>query len=191
MGQALHTDQDLTTLLQAWREGDGAAFSGLIDRVYAELKIIAARRLAQYGGEITLSSTELLHEALLRVIPGGVDFKNRAHFFATLSLSIRALLIDHARARMSQKRGGGLIRVTWTGADHDASSDIANLLMIEQALTELERLDPRCGQVVHLTYFGGLEQAEIALLLNVSVSSVTRDLRFARDWIAKELRHDT
>ncbi len=189
MGQAPHARQDLTTLLHAWREGDGAAFATLIERIYGELKVIASQRLAQFGGAMTLSSTELLHEALLRVIPDGVDFKNRAHFFATLSLSIRALLVDHARARMSDKRGGGLLRVTWT-AGHGEQSDILDLLAIDQALCELERLDPRCGQVVHLTYFSDLAQEEIASLLNVSVSSITRDLRFARDWLAKELRND-
>jgi len=183
-------NRDLTTLLKAWRQGDGAAFSILIDRVYDELKAMAARRLAQFDGEITLNSNDLLHEALLRVVPGGIEFKNRAHFFATLSLSIRSLLVDHARARVANKRGGGLVRVTWTGTSQGAQSDIADLLVIEQALTELERLDPRCGQVVHLTYFGGLEQQEIAELLGISVSSVTRDLRFARDWIARELKDD-
>jgi RNA polymerase sigma factor (TIGR02999 family) len=176
-------------LLHAWRAGDGVAFSVLIDRVYGELKAMAAQRLAQFGGAITLSAADLLHEALLRVVPGGIDFKNRAHFFATLSLSIRSLLVDHARARVSHKRGGGLLRVTWT-ASRGEYSDIVDLLAIEQALSELEKLDPRCGQVVHLTYFGSLDQQEIATLLNVSVSSVTRDLRFARDWIAKELRRD-
>jgi len=189
MSQEPLASQDITTLLHAWCKGDGSAFSVLIDRVYAELKVIASKRLAQHSGQITLSATELLHEALLRVIPGGIEFKNRAHFFATLSLSIRSLLIDYARVRMSEKRGGDLLRVTWT-ASRGEHSDIADLLAIEQALCELERLDPRCGQVVHLTYFSGLEQAEIAALLNISVASVTRDLRFARDWIAKELRHD-
>ncbi len=189
MSQGPYASQDLTTLLHAWREGDGAAFSVLLDRVYVELKLIASNRLAQFGVAVTLSSADLLHEALLRVIPGGVDFKNRAHFFATLSLSIRSLLVDYARARVNHKRGGALIRVTWT-ASRGEQSDPTALLVIDQALTELERLDPRCGQVVHLTYFSGLSQEEIATLLNVSVSSVTRDLRFARDWIAKQLRDD-
>jgi RNA polymerase sigma factor (TIGR02999 family) len=182
---------DLTTLLHAWRSGDGAAFSTLIDRVYDELKVMAAKRLAKFDGDITLSATDLMHEALLRVVPGGIDFKNRAHFFATMSLSIRALLIDHARARVANKRGGGLLRVTFTGTGRGGvQSDIANLLVIEQALNQLEQLDPRCGQVVHLSYFGGLEQQEIAELLGISVSSVTRDIRFARDWIARELRDE-
>jgi DNA-directed RNA polymerase specialized sigma24 family protein len=82
-----------------------------------------------------------------------------------------------------------LLRVTWT-AEHGEQSNIVDLLAIEQALSELERLDPSCGQVVHLTYFSDLAQEETARLLNVSVSSITHDLRFARDWLAKELRND-
>lgn len=192
MASADPAARDLTTLLKAWRQGDGAAFSALLDQVYDELKLMAAKRLLQFDGEITLSATDLLHEALLRVVPGGIDFKNRAHFFATLSLSIRALLIDHARARTADKRGGGLVRVTWTGTGRGgAQADMSDLLTIEQALHKLEQLDPRCGQVVHLSYFGGLEQQEIAELLGISVSSVTRDIRFARDWIARELRDES
>jgi RNA polymerase sigma factor (TIGR02999 family) len=182
---------DLTTLLNAWREGDGTAFGHLIDKVYDELKRVAASRLRQVGGSPTLSPTELLHEAVLRVMPGEMDFKNRAHFFAAMSLTIRSILVDHARARAADKRGGDRIRVTYTEGAAGEESAIADLLSIEQSLAELERLDPRCGQVVQLSYFGGLTHEEVAAVLNISISSVTRDLRFARGWIAKELGHDT
>ncbi len=183
--------RDLTTLLHAWREGSGTAFGKLIDSVYGELKVIAAKRINQIGGNATLSPTDLLHEALIGIMPGNMDFKNRAHFFATMSLAVRAILVDHARARAAAKRGGQQIRVTYTEGNAGEASLVTDLLIIEQSLTELERLDPRCGQVVHLTYFGGLSYEEIALLLDISISSVTRDLRFARGWIAKELGHDT
>ena len=186
---AAPTSPDLTALLNAWRDGSDAAFGAVIDQVYAELKVIAARRLGQLGGAVTLSPTEVLHEALIGVLPGKMDFRDRAHFFATMSLAIRAILVDHARARSRDKRGGGLVRVSYTEQAGEPSA-VADLLIIEQTLSDLERLDPRCAQVVQLTYFGGLEHEEIAQVLGLSVSTVTRDLRFARGFIGKALGRD-
>ena len=191
MSQPKESVSDLTTLLHAWRAGSGTAFGDVIEHAYEELKRIAARRLNQGGGSATLSPTDLLHEALIGLMPTNMDFKNRAHFFATMSLSIRSILIDHARARAANKRGGDMVRVTLTNADIGEESQAIDLLAIEQALTELEALDPRCGQIMHLTYFAGLEQDEIASLLNTSVSTVTRDLKFARGWITRALSHET
>lgn len=177
----------LTTLLHAWREGNGSAFSELIDKVYAQLRSIAANRLRQMQASATLSPTELLHEALIGIMPSGMAFENRAHFFATMSLAIRSVLVDHARARLAQKRGGDLFRVTLTNADAGEESQAFEMLAVEQCLTQLEALDPRCAQVLHLTYFAGLGQEEIASLLNTSVATVTRDLRFARGWVTRTL----
>ena len=181
---------DLTTLLHAWRDGSDTAFGQLIDHVYDELKRIAARRLSQ-SSAVTLMPTDLLHEALEGIMPNNMDFKNRAHFFATVSLAIRSILVDHARARAANKRGGDMLRVTFTNVDVGEDSQAHDLLAIEQALTKLEALDPRCGQIMHLTYFAGLEQNEIASILNTSVSTVTRDLKFARGWITRALGHET
>ena len=181
---------DLTTLLHAWRAGSGIALNEVIERVYGELKKIAARRVGQAGGIVTLSPTELLHEALVSIMPTPMDFKNRAHFFAVMSLAIRSILVDHARARSASKRGGDFVRVTLTNADNGEESQALDLLAIDQALSQLEALDPRCGQIMHLTYFAGLEQDEIATLLEVSVSTVTRDLKFARGWVTRALAND-
>lgn len=178
---------DLTTMLKQWREGSGTAFADLIDRVYEELKVIAKRRLSQSGGSATVSPTELLHEALIGMMPSTMDFKNRAHFFATMSLAIRSILVDHARARAAQKRGGDVVRVTMSDLDIGEESMAIDLLSMDQALTKLEALDPRVGQVMHLTYFGGLEQADIAALLSISVQTVKRDLRFARAWLTRAM----
>jgi RNA polymerase sigma factor (TIGR02999 family) len=178
---------DLTTLLRAWREGSGTAFGSLIDQIYGELKVIAKRRLSQSGGSATVSPTELLHEALIGMMPSTMDFKNRAHFFATMSLAIRSILVDHARARAAQKRGGDVVRVTMSDLDIGEESMAIDLLSMDQALTKLEALDPRVGQVMHLTYFGGLEQADIAALLSISVQTVKRDLRFARAWLTRAM----
>ncbi|MEO8386415.1 MAG: ECF-type sigma factor [Betaproteobacteria bacterium] len=190
MSLAAQPDSDLTALLRSWRDGSGVAFSALIDQVYGELKVIAARRVGQLGSSATLSPTELLHEALIGIMPKSMDFQNRAHFFATMSLAIRSILVDHARARAANKRGGDMIRVTFTGADVGEESMASELLAMEQALTQLEALDPRAGQVMHLTYFGGLEQEQIASLLDISIPTVKRDVRFARAWLTKALAGD-
>lgn len=182
---------DLTTLLHQWREGSGTAFGHLIERVYDELTLIAAKRLNQMGGGHTLSPTDLLHEALIGIMPSNIDFKNRGHFMATMSLSIRSILVDHARARSADKRGGDLVRVTLTNIDVAVTTSTFNLLAIDEALKKLEALDPRCGQVMHLSYFGGMSREEIADLLNVSVSTVKRDLSFAHGWFARNLGNGT
>ncbi len=180
---------DLTTLLHAWRDGSGTAFGSLIDQVYEELKRIAARRLVQ-AGTATLSPTDLLHEALIGIMPTDMDFKNRAHFFATMSLAIRSILVDHARARGAHKRGGDMVRVTFTNVDVGEESQAADLLAIDEALNQLEKLDARCGQVMHLTYFAGLSREDISEMLDVNVRTVARDLLFGRAWVAKALASD-
>lgn len=181
---------DLTAILQEWRGGSGAAFASLIDQVYDDLKLIAQKRFGQFGGHANLSPTELLHEALLGAMQNTHHFKNRAHFFATISLAVRSILLDHARAREVSKRGGGRVQVTLTGLGLGEESSAMDLLVIDQALSELERFDARCGQVMHLTYFGGFTRDEIAQLLNITVRTVARDLLFGRAWIAKGMLGD-
>ncbi|WP_313917202.1 ECF-type sigma factor [Tahibacter sp.] len=185
-------DSDLTRLLHAWRNGDGRALTAAIEQVYAELRRIAAQRIGRHGQSATLSPTELVHEAVLGLLPVPMDFANRSHFLATLSLAMRAILVDHARARATDKRGGNRVRMSLSRLDSVDAADAAfDLLSLEQALTQLERFDPRCGQVMHLTYFGGMEQEQIATLLNVSVPTVKRDLRFARSWLLKAIGEET
>ena len=176
-------NSSLTTLLLAWQNGDGAAFASLFDQVYDQLKKIAAHRLRESAGESTLSPTELLHEAVIRISDAPTDLKNRAHFFATMSLYIRSTLIDHARARLAQKRGGQQLHVTLTGDAVGEESQIADLLALDQALVALEKIDPRGSEVLHLTYFAGLEREEIAGVLAISRATVDRELRFARAWL--------
>lgn len=181
-------DSDLTGLLHAWRSGDDTAFSAAIGHVYPELKRIAAQRIGSLGDAATLSPTELVHEAALGMLETPVDFANRVHFFAAVSLAMRAVLVDHARARAAGKRGGDLVRISLSGLDARASDDAAiDLLVLDDALSQLEALDARCGHVMHLAYFGGFDQKEIAGLLDVSVPTVKRDLRFARTWLLKAL----
>jgi RNA polymerase sigma factor (TIGR02999 family) len=190
MTQPTDAQSDLTTLLHAWRQGSDPAFSALIERVYGELTRIAVTRLNQFGGHSTLTPTELLHDALIGIMPTDMDFKNRAHFFATMSLAIRSILVDHARARGASKRGGDMLRVTFTNVDVGEESQAADLLAMDEALNQLEKMDARCGQVMHLTYFGGLSRDEISELLNITVRTVARDLLFGRAWVAKALASD-
>ena len=179
----------LTELLQSWQHGDGAAFARVFEQVYGDLREIAAQRLRQHGGAHTLAPTELLHEAVLRIVDAPMNWKNRAHFFAVMSLYIRSALVDHARARSAQKRGGAAINVTLTQADVGEESMVADLLSLDQALRKLEALDPRSSEVLHLSYFAGLDREQIVDVLQVSMSTVDRELRFARAWLSRELEH--
>lgn len=193
MGSEKGEQESLTTLLHAWRAGSGTAFASVIDQVYDQLRTIAAMRVSRSRGSITLSPTELLHEVLLKVAPAPMEWNDRAHFFASMSLAIRSVLVDHARARFADKRGGSeRVHVTLTeGIGVGEESVAADLLALEQALTQLEAMDPRCGQVLHLTYFGGLSREEVAAILNISVPTVARDLRFSRAWVAKAMAGET
>lgn len=173
----------LTEWLDRWREGQGEALAQVFEATYAELRRIAAQRLGPQGAGITMSPTVLLHEAYLRVADGSVDFRDRAHFFAAMSLYIRSVLVDHARARDAAKRGGNALRVTIDGHEPGEESAAADLLALHQSLERLAAVDPRCAEVLHLACFAGLERQAIADLLAISLSSVDRDLRFAKAWV--------
>jgi len=178
----------LTGLLQGWRNGSGTAFEAVLDEAYGRLKRIAQRRLSGFGGTPTLSATELLHEALIDVIPASpVDWKNRAQFYATMSLVMRSVLVDHARSRSASKRGGGRVRVTLGDATLAVPETAIDVLAIDEALVKLEQLDARGAAILHLTYFAGFERQEIADLLQTSVATVDRSLRFSRAWLRMTL----
>jgi RNA polymerase sigma factor (TIGR02999 family) len=173
----------LTEWLDRWRDGQGEALAQVFEATYAELRRIAAQRLGAQAAGMTLSPTVLLHEAYLRVAERGVAFHDRAHFFAAMSLYIRSVLVDHARAREAAKRGGGAQRVTLDGREPGEDSGAADLLALHQSLEHLAAFDARCAEVLHLTCFAGLERQAIADLLGISLSSVDRDLRFAKAWV--------
>lgn len=177
----------LTHWLQSWEQGDGAAFARLFDSAYAELKQLAAQRIAKVSGDATLTPTELLHEAVVRVLGGAITWQNRAHFFASMSIYMRAILIDHARARLSGKRGQGAMHLTLGRVDAGDESGIIDLLSLDAALIRLEQLDARSSAVLHLTCFAGLDRREIAEVLQVSVQVVDRELRFAKSWLNAHL----
>jgi RNA polymerase sigma factor (TIGR02999 family) len=175
----------LTELLVRWRGGDRRAFDQLMARVYGDLERIARARL---GGEaLTLTASDLVHEAAIGLASAEGNFRDRAHFFATASLAMRSILVDHARARSASKRGGDWVRVTLTAGPASDDAMAIELLALEQALESLAAVDARSADAMQLSCYGGLDQDEIAAVLGVSVPTVKRDLRFARAWIARAI----
>ena len=175
----------ITELLHAWRSGREEALSPLTDLVYSELRSMAWRRLR--GADAALNPTALVHEAFVRLCESDVDWRDRAHFFALAALHMRNVLVDHARTMHAEKRGGGLLQVTLTDMDEAKTENSADLVALDEALRRLENEDPRTGKVIELTYFGGLGREEIAHVLDISVPTVDRNLRFGRAWLRREL----
>lgn len=178
----------LTTLLQAWSAGDGHAFEAVLRDSHAQLQRMAAERLRD-SGPSTLTARDVLQEALANLVEYPSALKDRSHFFATMSLKMRAVVIDHARARSADKRGGGAVQVTLTDGAAGFEKDAFELLALDEALRRLNADDPRGSEILHLIYFAGLTQAEIADLLDLSLRTVEREARFLRAWLQDELRH--
>lgn len=159
--------------------------------VYDELHRLAARRLNQERTGHTLQPTALVHEAYVRLVEGDVSFKDRAHFFALAARVMRRVLVDHARARKSEKRGGGRANVTLTGGSAVVEPETFDLLALDEALTRLGELDPRMARVIEVHYFGGLTYAETSTALGISEATVDRQLRLAKAWLAGQLEGST
>jgi RNA polymerase sigma factor (TIGR02999 family) len=186
---------EITELLNAWRAGDAVARERVSSLVYARLKALAVQRFARESSGHTLQPTALLHEALLRLWGSEVTPRDRQHLFALASMHMRSILLDHARARLAQKRGGDAVKVLVGSLDevaaersgHSGAQAAIDFLALEQAIVQLELDDPRTAQMLCLHYFGGLEQGEIAEQLALSLTTVERGLRFARAWLKQTL----
>lgn len=175
----------ITQLLGAWRSGDGQALEQLLPLVYADLHRMAQRHL-RAEGQLTLSPTDLVHEAYLRLL-GPVDWQNRAHFFAIAARQMRHVLVDHARHKLRAKRGGGELRVDWPAAVSAEAPAPPDVLKLDLLLDTLATLDGRKRDVLELHYFGGLSHREMAHVLAVSEATIDRDLRFAKAWLRQAL----
>ena len=185
---AISGSQQITHLLLAWGQGDQAALEALMPLVYDELRKVAARHLRGQRAGHTLQTTALVNEAYLRLIDASqVQWQNRAHFFAVAAHFMRRILVDFARTRNYQKRGGGAQQVSLAEAVIVAPERGADLLALDEALTRLQALNERQAQVVELRYFVGLSEEETAEALKVSVRTVRRDWNFARVWLHREL----
>lgn len=183
--------QDFTQLLQAWRGGDRHALDQLLPEIYDKLRHMAASRIGHLDRSPTLQPTALVHEAVLRLLGNNVDWQNRAHFLAIAALQMRAVLVDHARARLAAKRGGGAVQLTLTSLNLEGDSQIeVDLLALDQALDRLKSADQRTARVVEMSYFAGMLREEIAEVLQVSLATVDRDLRFARAFLNRQLSCD-
>ena len=179
---------EVTALLQAWRGGDAAALERLIPLVYEELRRLAAQRLRGERHAPTLQPTALVHEAFLRLVDRKADWQNRGHFFAVAAQTMRRVAVDHARARLSQKRGAGAVRVDLTGVVEPAvEPPSVDLMALDVALSRLEAMDPQQARIVELRFFTGLSIEETAAALGISDSTVQRDWRTAKLWLFREL----
>ena len=182
----MRQDMEVTQLLRRWAGGSDAARDDLMPVVYAELQAIARRLFASERQDHTLQPTALVHEAYVRLIGAEVDWQDRAHFYALSARVMRRLLIDHADARRAAKRGGGAMKVTLGAAEGSMPADAA-LADLADALRALAALDERKAQLIDMQYFAGLTTEEMATVTGLSVSTVGRELRFARAWLKDQL----
>ena len=177
----METPSDITLLLMAWSEGNEAALEKLVPLVEAELHRLARRHLKGERPGHTLQTTALANEAYLRLVSNHANWQNRAHFFAMAAQLMRRVLVDFARTRNYQKRGGEILRVefdeAWMGAS-DHGGDL--LVALDDALEALAKFDVRKSQVVEMRFFGGLSAAETAEVLKVSADTVLRDWKLAK-----------
>ncbi|MBD9379379.1 ECF-type sigma factor [Pseudoxanthomonas sp. PXM04] len=178
---------DLTRLLQGWRAGDAMARDRLLSDVYDTLREMARMRWHRHGASHTLQPTAVVNEAMLRLLGNEIDWQDRAHFFAMAALKMRAVMVDHARVQLAEKRGGEVAVLTLSHAESVAGNEAFDVLALDLALQRLARRDPRAAQGLEMAYFGGMERDEIACVLGVSPSTIDRDLKVAKAWLRKEL----
>jgi RNA polymerase sigma factor (TIGR02999 family) len=177
----------VTELLERWRDGDEAALENLVPQIRRELHRIARRHLMREQ-HASLEASSLVQEAFVRLLPDPkIDWRNRAHFFAVSSQVMRHVLVDHARARQSEKRGAGALHLELNEAIAVSPGRIENILAIDQALDRLAQADSRKAKVAEMRLFGGLGTEEIAEALSVAPKTVLRDWNFARAWLRRQL----
>lgn len=179
---------EVTALLVQWGNGDEAALEALVPLVHRELRQIARRCLAGEHKGHSYQATALVNEAYLRLVgAASIDWQNRAHFLAVAARIMRRILVDHARARFSQKRGGRTVDVTFEDALEVADEPRHDFEALDDALKALAQSDERKARVVELRFFGGLTVEETASVLNVGPDTVMRDWRLAKAWLQREM----
>ena len=188
-GEAMSSaSSEVTRLLKRWTAGDSQARDQLIPLVYDPLRQLAHQRLRGAPGEASLSTSEVVHEAYLRLVDAPrLDLPDRAHFLALASQIMRNLLVDRARARAAAKRGGGKTLDELEEALRISDADLDLVTELDDALKRLEVLSPRQSQLLQQRYFGGLTLEETAAAVGVSLATAKRELRSARAWLALEL----
>lgn len=178
----------VTQLLKAMRAGDGQAAENLLPLVYAELHRLAKAYMRRERAGHTLQATALINEAYLRLVKDDVDWNSRAHFIGVAAHVMRRVLVDYARARNAEQRGGGLRQVEMQEELAISPEQLDQVAELDEALKKLEKENPRQARVVELRYFGGLSVEEIGTLLQIAPRSVKRDWALARIYLFRELR---
>ena len=182
------SQHEVTQLLKRWREGDKAALDKLAPLVYDELHRLAHKYISHERPNHTLQTTALVHEAYVRLVESkDIDWANRVHFFAVSAKIMRRILVDYARQSHSAKRGGEAQRVTLDEQALVTTERATELVALDDAMQGLAEVHPRRCEVVELRYFAGLNNQEIAEVLNVSEATVERNWRFARAWLYRQL----
>jgi RNA polymerase sigma-70 factor, ECF subfamily len=178
----------VTQLLKAMRAGDSRAAENLLPLVYAELHRLARSYMRRERPDHTLQATALINEAYLRLVGEDIDWNSRAHFIGVAANVMRRVLVDYARARNAEQRGGGLIRVEMQEELAISPEQLDEVEQLDEALKRLEEENPRQARVVELRYFGGLSVEQIGTLLQIAPRSVKRDWALARIWLFRQLR---
>jgi RNA polymerase sigma factor (TIGR02999 family) len=179
---------EVTQLLIKWGEGDQAALDELIPVVYSELKRLARRHLRKERLDHTLQTSALINEAYIRLVEGHtVEWQGRTHFFAVSAQIMRHILIDHARGYQCAKRGAGIQKVPLDLAEGLRIERAEELLALDNALKELEAIDPRKSRIIELRFFGGLTAEETAQVMELSAVTVMREWRAAKAWLHQKL----
>lgn len=184
-------DRDITALLEGLQSGDQDAVDALFPLLYDELHFLAERKLSEERADHTLNPTALVHEAYLKLIDQTrTTWKNRAQFFGIASLAMRRILMNYARQRQADKRGGYLEVVTLLDGDIIRETRTEDLLALDEALVRLADISERASKVVLMRFFGGLNQGDIAEALGISAPTVQRDWQTARAWLSRELSEE-
>jgi len=182
------SQKDITGLLQDWGRGDKAAFDSLVPLVYKELRRMAHQYMRRERAGNTLQTSALINEAYIRLVDyDRMRWQDRAHFFAVAAQAMRRILVERARSRSRDKRGGAAQKVSLNKAADLAVEHASDIIALDQALTELSAIAPRKGQVVELRYFGGLNIDEAAEVLGVSSPTVQREWRAAKAWLYRAI----
>ncbi|MBL8229053.1 MAG: sigma-70 family RNA polymerase sigma factor [Bryobacterales bacterium] len=180
--------EEITTLLRRVQDGDGVAQTALVEAVYDELKVIAARYMRRENSGHTLQTTALVNEAYLKLIHvKSTTWQDRAHFFAVASQLMRRILVDHARKHLAGKRGGGVDMLPLNEAIVFSPDRAGPLVQLDDALTRLAASEPRTARVIELRFFGGLSIEETAEVLQISPRTVKREWGFGRAWLRSEM----
>jgi RNA polymerase sigma factor (TIGR02999 family) len=183
------TAAPVTMLLQSWRQGDPSALDRVAEIVDRELRRLAGAYIRRERPGHTLQPTALVNEAFLRLIgqANKVDWESRSHFIAIAARHMRQILVDHARRHRAGKRGDGATLISLDDASASTAPPSTDLLALDEALERLAAVDPRKARAMELKYFGGLQMAEIAVVLNLSIKTVEKDVRLAGAWLRAAL----